>query len=100
MLDLDKAIYPILSREQIADYVSIEYRAVRLKWGKEKRVAANLEVGTYLLSLACACTETDGKCDRCMQILTANNINFHNGRYHHINCLKPAGKEPEPKFTM
>jgi hypothetical protein len=98
MVTLDKNIYPILSREGVADYNSIEYLAIHLKWGKEKQIAANLEVGAYLLSLAQACSDTDGKCDRCMQALTASNVNIHAGRYHHIQCTKPDSKESRPKF--
>ncbi len=99
MVDLNKADYPILSRELVYTYNEIQYRATIYKWGKVKIVAANLEIGNYILSLAQADTDCCGDCDRCMQPLVANNINVTSGRYHHIDCGR-AIKPEVPKMHL
>jgi len=86
--ELVKADYPILSRELIFTYEAVAYRAVHLKWGKNKEIAANVEVGNYILAEAQADTNCNGICDRCMGQLHAHNINSTNGRYHCNQCSK------------
>ncbi len=99
MVELSKVDYPILSRERVYTYNEIQYRASIYKWGRAKIVAANLEIGKYILELANADEECHGECDRCMQSLSANNINVTSGRYHHLDCGK-AVKPEVPRFTL